>query len=377
MVKDEILNWFLRNVYLPRIEVIDKSGFIFVNGNKKYLRDIAFPEYIFIELEKKLDGQMLYTAGKIFGYNYARNTDTLVIGAVDKNKFLNGFYFMVRYIESISYGRKLNHTIDYGDKIFQMTAKDFIICSKNGIGHTIIEGTFAGFCAYAFSDKSIEGIQLKCQGRKDTLCEVICAPSAILAKKGIKQYISKEIYDLLIDYEYLEVNKEHKTQFSSYSLKKFIDFGVFKYDHGTIDYKNERFFLCESSLMYIMEKMIVRSKDADKILFNVSFDWGAQIAGKEKDSEGKSISLNMHPEQFISEFMSSLGWGDISVFKKSGKYSVFSNFFPWTKLSKDIKYTMFRGILSGMLTRFFGKKVILSRVKTDISQGYFSVVVSE
>jgi len=357
MVKDKILNWFLRNVYLPRVEVIDKSGFIFVTGDKKYLRDIAFPEYIFVELEKKLDRRTLYTVGKIFGYNYARNTDTPVIGAVDPKAFLNSFYFMVRYIESISYGSDLKHTIDYDKKIFQMTAEDFIICSKNGIGCIIIEGTFAGFCAHAFSDKSIEGIQLKCRGRGNSACEVICAPSKDLIERGFKPFISKSLDDMVIDYDYLEINKERETNFSKYSLKKFIDFGVLKYDHGTIDYKKERFFLCEASIMYILEKMLKRFKNADEVLFDISFSWGEKIVKTEAFAEGRTVFSDMRPEQFISEIMSSLGWGDILVFKKGSKYGVLSNFFPWTKLAKDVNYTMFRGILSGMLTGFSAKKL--------------------
>jgi len=377
MVKDKILTWFLRNIYLPKVEIIDKPGFIFVSSGKAYLRDLAFPEYIFIELEKKLEGGTLYAVGKTFGYNYAYNTMMPRIEDVTREKFLDSLYFTIRYVESISYGRNLKHSVDYDKKIATLTAKDFIICSKNGVGHIILEGTIAGFCAYAFSDKSVEGVQTKCQGRGDPECEVIYAPSQVLKQKGLKFHIARDMDEFKIEETYLAINREREMQFSKNSLKSFIDSGFFKYDHGTIDYKNERFFICEASIMYFLEKRIKKIKGADKALFDISFDWGEHIAKAETNDNGAVPSLNMRPEQFISELMSALGWGDVSVIVKSGKYSVISNYFPWTPFADDIKYTMFKGILSGMLSGFLKRKIVLSKIRTDVLQGYFNILISE
>lgn len=377
MVKDKILVWFLRNIYLSRYETIDKSGFIMVSGGRFPLRDIAFPEYIFIEIEKKIKRETIYAVGKSFGYNYALNTDTAVFGNVDKKKFLDGFYFVMRYIESISYGRDLRHTMDYEKRIFEMKAKDYIVCSKNGIGYTLMDGTIGGYCAFAFSDKSIEGVQTKCQGRGDDECELICAPPEILKKRNLKFITSKNIIDLQIDEKYAQINKECETQFSKISLKNLIDSNFLRYDHGTIDYKNERFFLCESSMMYLLEIELKKISGGDKILFDVSFAWGVKLA-KECGGEGiMSISSGTPPEKFVSEFMSALGWGDISIFRKFEKYTVLANHFPWTSLSSNISFAMFRGIVSGFLSGLLNKKIMFKKVKKDILSGYFTINLSE
>lgn len=377
MVKDEILTWFLKNVYLPRLEIIDKPGFILVSSGKIALRDIAFPEYIFIELEKRIKGNILYSVGKTFGYNYALNTETPVIGNVERKKFLESFYFIVRYIESISYGRNLKHTLDYENKIFEMRANDFIICSKNGLGRTIMEGTIAGFCCYAFSDKSIEGVQLKCQGRGDSECRLICAPSSTLKQRGIKFASSKNIEDFSIDEKYLRINAERTTQFSKQSIKSLIDSGIFEYDHGTIDYNGERFFLCEASMMYCLETAIKKIKGAKKLLFDISFDWGKTVVSAELNGKSKLLSSGKDCEQFISDFVPALGWGDIQISKKSGRYEIISNYFPWTRMDRGVEYIMFRGILSGLLSGFLGRKVVFSKISTSLLQGYFSIAIKE
>ncbi len=377
MVKDKILVWFLRNIYLSRYEIIDKSGFIIVSGGRFPLRDIAFPENIFIEIEKKINRETIYTVGKSFGYNYALNTGTAVFGKVDKKKFLDGFYFVVRYIESISYGRDLRHTVDYEKRIFEMKAKDYIICSKNGMGYTVMDGTIGGYCAFAFSDKSIEGVQAKCQGRGDYECELICAPQEILKKRGLKYITSKNIVDLQIDEKYAQINKECETQFSKISLKSLIDSKFLRYDHGTIDYKKERFFLCEASMMYLLEIELKKIPCGDKILFDISFEWGINVA-KECGGDGiMAISSSMPPEKFVSEFMSALGWGDISIFRKSEKYSVLANHFPWTALADNVSFVMFRGIMSGFLSGLLNKKIVLKNVKKDILSGYFTLNIFE
>jgi len=377
MVKDKILTWFLRNIYLPRIEIIDKSGFILVSSGNTSLRDISFPEYIFIEIEKKIDRKTLYAVGKSFGYNYALNTGAPVFGKVDQKKFLDGVYFIVRYLESISYGRDFRHTVDYEKRIFQMDAKDYIVCSKNGMGYTVMDGTSAGFCAFAFSDKSIEGVQVKCQGRGDDECELICASPEILKNRGLKFIASKNPVDLRIDDKYAQINRCRETQFSKVSLKSLIDTNFLHYDHGTIDYKDERFFLCEASIMYLLENELRKIPGGEKILFDVSFAWGAKVA-KECGGGGiLSISSGMPPEKFVSEFMSALGWGDITIFKKSEKYYVLSNYFPWTSLSDNISFAMFRGIMSGFLSGLLNKKIMFKKVKKDILSGYFTLNIYE
>ena len=54
-IKDKIIAWYLSNIYIPKFEVIDKPGYICEHiGEQKeiFLREIALPENLFVELEK-------------------------------------------------------------------------------------------------------------------------------------------------------------------------------------------------------------------------------------------------------------------------------------------------------------------------------------
>ncbi|MCK4729920.1 MAG: hypothetical protein KAT28_01235 [Candidatus Aenigmarchaeota archaeon] len=378
VLKDRIVTWFMKNVLLPKIEIIDKAGYLIVSSSDgNLLRDIGFPESIFVELEKKIKKEITYKIGKIFGYNYALNTNFDKIDQINENKFKESLYFIVRYIETISYGHDLTHTFDYKNKIFKLKAKNYVVCSKNGLGHFIIEGIIGGFLAFSFCDKSTEAIQIKCQGRGDKKCELICAPAKVLKEKKIKFLKETNLEKLKIDSEYIEINKIKPTQFARYSLKDLIDSGFFKYVQGDICFKGERHFLCEASFMYILEKELKKIKGAGKILFDVSFDYGKSLAEKgEQETNNRDYSSGT-AEGFITNYMSALGWGDILVMKKSGKYTVISNYFPWTKWAKDIKFIMFRGIISGLLSGFLNKKIILKKFQTDFSGGFLTVIADE
>ncbi|RLI99413.1 MAG: hypothetical protein DRP06_03545 [Candidatus Aenigmatarchaeota archaeon] len=376
MVKDRIVSWFIKNILLPKIEIISQPSFLLISSKGILLRDIAFPEHIFVEIEKKIKRNILYRIGKCFGYNYALNTHFETIEGISENKFRENTYFLVRYIESISYGKKLIYTLDYKKKVFKMKMKDYIVCSKNGLGYIIAEGLTAGFYAYATCDNTMEGVQTKCQGRGDKNCELICAPSKVLKEKKIKFLKETDLENLEIDAEYMAINKIRPTQFARYSLKDLIDSGFFEYSKGAIHYKDERHFLCEASLMYILEKELKKLKGGGKVLFDVSFDYGKSLA-EESKYELNNHATSGSAESFITNYMSALGWGDVLVIKKSGKYTVISNYFPWTKWAKDIKYLMFRGMISGLLSGFLNKKITLKKFQTDFSGGFLTVIADE
>ena len=129
--------------------------------------------------------------------------------------------------------------------------------------------------------------------------------------------------------------------------------------------------------MYLLENELKKLPGGDKILFDVSFAWGAKVA-KECGGGGiLSISSGMPPEKFVSEFMSAFGWGDITIFKKSEKYYVLANYFPWTSLADNISFAMFRGIMSGFLSGLLNKKIMFKKVKKDILSGYFTLNIYE
>ncbi len=385
VVKDKIVTWYLKNIYIPKSEITDKSGYIceHVGGQREiFLRELLLPETVFVELEKRMVKEIkgkniLYSIGKRFGYRYAFASKFTTIDKVSKKIFLRYSYFLVRYIESISYGKNLNHKVNYDKRMFNLNAKEYIICRKNGLGYILTSGGTAGIWAYMTCDPTVEGVQTKCQGRGDKKCELICAPAKVLKEKKIKFLKETDLENLEIDAEYMEINKIRPTQFARYSLKDLIDSGFFEYSKGVIHYKAERHFLCEASLMYILEKELKKLKGGGKVLFDVSFDYGKNLAEESKQELNNASSSSGSAESFITNYMSALGWGDILVMKKSGKYTVVSNYFPWTKWAKNIKFIMFRGMISGMLSGFLDKKITLKKLQTDFSGGFLTVIADE
>ncbi len=386
-IKDKVVSWYVRNILLSKLEIINCPGYVLEQFGELKLgvtfRELLLSENLFSNLEqeiiikyKKTGKQTIYTIGKKFGYVNSSLSTFSRIESTNKKKFLNFVYFLVRYVEG-TYASKIVHKLDYENKIFQLTMDNYIICRKNGLGYILTSGGTAGIWAYMACDLTVEGVQTKCQGRGDKKCELICAPAKILKEKKIKFLKETDLEKLEIDAEYMEINKIRPTQFARYSLKDLIDSGFFEYSKGVIHYKDERHFLCEASLMYILEKELKKLKGGGKVLFDVSFDYGKSLAEKSKQEINNPSSSSGSAESFITNYMSALGWGDILVMKKSGKYTVVSNYFPWTKWAKNIKFIMFRGIISGLLSGFLNEKITLKKFQTDFSGGFLTVIADE
>jgi hypothetical protein len=171
---------------------------------------------------------------------------------------------------------------------------------------------------------------------------------------------------LEMESNYEDMNEVRPCQYSHESFKSMLDSGFFKYSKGAIEHNKRRYFLCESSLMYILENELNKIPGSEKILFDIAFEYGQKVTSNE--------NLN---ERFISNFMASIGFGDIYITQKNNKYMAVSNFFPWTKFYTEISFAIYRGILSGMLSTYEKKKIVLNKVETDVSNGHLSIIVSQ
>ena len=89
------------------------------------------------------------------------------------------------------------------------------------------------------------------------------------------------------------------------------------------------------------------------------------------------ISGKQDPCKFITDFFPALGFGDVLAVTKKGEYEIIVNYFPWLGMYKDIGFTMFRGMLSGVISGFTGKKVELNKIDTDVSSGYLFLHITE
>ncbi len=377
-VKDRIFSWFIRNIVIPRMEIIDKPGFIIckVTGERgeTHLRELFLPEQLcsifeneIVKKDEKQGHAMLYTIGKKFGYIYCGLSDFPNLKTYTMKEIVDFIYYFIRYMEA-TYAGKLSYKIDSEKRIYKMFMDNYVVCRYNGIGYLLSDGGSAGTWSYMMCDPTIEAIQPKCQGRGDKECEVIAAPYETLVKMGYKPIKCTELETLELDKDYLEINKIRPTNYAKNSLRSLIDSGFFKYEHGQVTYEGERFFLCEASFMYILERELKKIKNGLKILWDVSFDFGEKLA---------NISGKQEPCKFITDFVSALGFGDILAVSENKKYKIYVRYFPWNKWYEETDFTLFRGMISGILSGFTGKKVVLSKIERDLAGGYFSISISE
>jgi hypothetical protein len=281
---------------------------------------------------------------------------------------MNTTHLLVKYMESISFAQEMNEKIQYTDKICEIRMKNTLICSASGGGYLMEVGGISGIWAYLLQDPTVEGVQPKCQGRGDEECEVIFAPLVTLIQKGYTPLRCTEMENLDIDAAYREFNKIKITKWAKNSLRDLINSKFFQYKNGLITYNNERFFLCESSFMYILEKELKNVDNGLEVLWKISFDFGKKLV----ESSGKQ-----DPCKFVMDFFSAIGFGDILAITKNGKYNISLNYVPWTKLADDISFVMLRGMLSGVISGFVNKKIQLHNIEKDEHNGYLALILSE
>jgi len=381
-MKDEVTQWLIRNVLMRNQYRLDIPGFIteeFTDkGRKLRIRNIMLPEIFLSDLENKLDPQLSYRIGKQFGYSYAKLIGSPQINSTNPVVFSSFIYFMVTYVGS-QYASKISHSWDAQNRTVILKMKDYLSCNKNGRGYFLGEGGIAGICAYMFEDTNIEAIQTKCQGRGDSECYLIVSSNEQLEKNGTKPLTCPDIEKNLLEKdsnygnEYELMNKLHTLKWGKNSFKNLWDSRFFSFGGGKIEYKKERFFVCEASFLYILENEIAKTLPSNKksmdILWNTSVECGEHL--------GK-LSIDVKDGcKFITDFFPALGFGDIMANKQNGKYQVIINYFPWLPLAKSINFISIRGMFSGVLSAFENKKIQLRNIDKEERNGYLTLILSE
>lgn len=375
-VKDRIVTWYIQNILIPKREIIDNPGFIittFTEDNQTtYLRDLFLPEKLFEMIEQEIikiygnsGKQVLYSTGKKFGYQYAAMSRFPTINDVEKKEFEEFAYLFIRFIEG-TYAKKAQHEIDILNKLFKITLGDYIICRNNGYGYIMTSGSSAGTWAYEMQDKSLEGCQIKCQGRGDNTCHVLCGPVDKIKEQHQEVFIEKNLEEIQYDESFRILNEIRPTSYSKNSLKKLLDDGFLEYKHGRLTYNKKRFFLCDAHLVYILENEISKLDEGEENLFNICFEYGKKL---------RQLYGNDDHERFISDFFPALGFGDVIILDQN-KYKIGAMFYPWTLFSEKSKYIVFRGILSGIISDSLGEKVEFKNFDVDIGD-YLTLTISE
>lgn len=360
-IKDKVVLWYLKNILIPRSEIIDKPGFIatqFSDGkNKIYIRELAFQENLMSNLESKVielhgdEGkQVLYSAGKKATYNYANLSLFPSYGHASDKELISFMNETAMFLEA-TYAKEIKPTIYFEEKRLDLELKDYFVCSKNGHGYLLTSGGAAGIWAWIRGDMTIEAVQTECQGRNGNRCKLICAPVETLKTYSAEIFTEPKLEKLHLLADYNIINGIRLTKYGHLSLQNLINAGIFQYKHGGISYLGERYLLDEAHLVYYLDNEFSKLSDGHELLFQVGFDYGKNL--NFETHKGPSSSKN-----FIMDYLTALGWGDVLVKKSGSAYTVITSYFPWSELFRPGQdFPMFRGLVSGLLS---------AQEKTDI-----------
>lgn len=373
-IKDEVVRLYVKKYVMPRALIFDKPGFVDFKISGKtniFARQILMPESLFVTFEKNLiektgdkGAKKLYSVGKQFGWSFAQ------LGRFENIKDHPGegvkdwVVIATKFIEG-TYASNISQSIDVSQKSVDFSLTNFSVCEKLGYDYFLAVGGAAGVMAWIFQDPAIEGVlyESKTQG-EDNISKVLCAPSALLSTKFDKEKVFTETNLSDFDPEpanYQSLNEE--VDFGeSKSFQSYLNSKIFDYSRGKITYNGERFFLMEATSLYILERAL--DKEDAQILADAAFSVGYNIFG---DFGGKSLSA-------VSELLTALGWGKVSVLGSSKKPKVIIEHYPWTKFYNDIDYVIPRFLLSGILSKLRGEKIQLGSVVKDISKGYLNLM---
>ncbi len=364
--KDRIVRWFIKNIIVPKREIIDKPGFIITtfteNDTVTFLREVFLPEKLFEMIENKIvekygnqGKQVLYSAGKKFGYLYSSMSNFPTVNNSSKKELEDFLYGLVRYME-VTFSKQVTHEADFSEKEFTISFKDYIICPNNGQGYLMTDGGSVGIWSFIVQDKTIEGIQTECQGRGNTCCLVKCLPGKKFIENNEFFFHEVNLPEYKFDAKYKSLNKIQPTKYSHMTMKKLLDAKFFKYDEGCFFYKNNRFFGCESQILYLLEQEISILEGGEQLLFDICFEYGRIL---------QKLSGNTDYKKFIMDFFSGIGFGE-SIFIDHDPPKLVTIFYPWSVYSEHSKYIIFRGILSGFVSESIGKDIRFNNFKISI-----------
>ncbi|MBN2518505.1 MAG: hypothetical protein JXB14_06660, partial [Candidatus Altiarchaeota archaeon] len=304
-----------------------------------------------------------------YGFLYASLSDFPQFKGKREKELKEFAYELIRYV-AVVFAKKIDHQIDFKTRIFEAELDGYIVCSKDGLGYLFTSGSIAGIWSWAMDDPSVEGVEIRCQGRGDKTCSLVCGPLEALKEKKLEVQIETSLPEAKFGVVYRDLNRIRPATHSRTSLKSLLDNKFFGYNAGKISFRGERYFSTESHITYLLENDIGKIEGGKEKLFDIIFSYAKNFSVKNPD-------LKNNFEKFIMDYFSGSGWGDILLTNTSAGYSVFINFFPWTEFSEISEFIFLRAYLSGFLSGFLGRNVILKLNSRDIKGGNLSVALGE
>lgn len=375
-LKNEFVRLYIKRFVIPKALIFDKPGFVDFKISGKtnvFARQIMMPEDFFVDLEgriiKKYDNigrAALYSVGKKFGYSFAQ------LGRFENindqgDKVKDWIIIASKFVEG-TYASEINPTIDLKNKTVDYTLKNFVICRKLGYDLFFATGGTAGLIAWLLQDKTIECTLYSSITNKDNINEskIKSAPPEILKKFALKDLFTETDLDHLAQDipTYNTFNSEIQLD-SMKSFSSYLNAKIFSYEDGIIilNSSNERFFLMESSGMYLLE-FELKKRQLDSELFDIAYEVGENMFG--------TLCSDI---QSASELMTALGWGEVIILNSDKKMEVIIKHFPWTNWYKEIDFYIIRGFLSGILSKIYKKKIELNKPVLDTSNSYLTILL--
>ncbi len=377
-IKDNLVRLYIKQFIIPKALIFDKPGFVDFKISGKtnvFARQMLVPEDFFVRLEDHLikkygdrGRSTLYSIGKKFGYSFSQLGRFENIKDHPGNGVKDWIIIASKFVEG-TYASEIRQDSDIKTETVNYVLRNFVICRKLGYDFFLAAGGAAGVIAWLLQNKDIEAYYYDSTAPgEDQTCKVKCAPAGAFDADGVKIFREKNLDNLQQDVQqYNEFNKEVAVKYTK-SFRDYLNAGIFSYENGIIKFKatNERFFLMEVSGMYLLE-LGLKENAFDGEVFDVASAVGEEIFSKmEKNA------------QSVLELTTALGWGEVMLLpSENGKLKIVINHFPWTGWYKDIDFMIVRGLLSGIFSAVYSRKLALGKPVVDMSNGYLTLLLKE
>jgi predicted hydrocarbon binding protein len=368
------MDWYIRHFIVQKAIQYDKPGFVITKfktpKGEVFQREVFFPESLITQIENRItqlhgsEGKKkLYDIGKTLGYNFALIFKSPSLGGNSEEEVKKYCEFVIKYNFSTWAKNVEIKEFDIRNKTMTVEADQHIVCHTNGLGHLLTEGAEAGFAAYLLNDPTMEVTQQKCQGRGDDKCIILWGTSEYFKKNNVP-FIEGEILDTLKeDIRDRKFNDIARTESSKESMYSLIKKGTFQYKDGKVSYIGERYFDSGILTYYLLEFGLQNLKGSNDTLYDIGYEFGKPI--------GSSKS-----QDYVINYLSALGWGDVIFGTTGGKESVVLDHFPWCVTEEKMpKFNLIMGLVSGLISGIRNKEIKFTRLEkiTNVYQNKFSV----
>jgi hypothetical protein len=336
---DPLKSFLIKKLLVPKVFRIDIPGyaigrFYTPEGQNVFIRNAFFPETFFFYLERMVMDELgpdgvgeLYAAAKEFGYVWAQANHLSRLNKESSIKLATDFL-------EVFYAEQLRASVNVQNKYVELYTKDLFITRISGGGYSLTVGGYAGLCAYVFDDYGIEcGVAGQTGDYK-----LYCGTPEMLKNNNIQHFGRTRMPDS-VDAGYIKYNKPPAKQMEAqFNLSKFMQDGMFNYQNGQLRFSisDIRFAPVDILLLHML-RMHIGS--------NVAY----MAARKAFAEVGSNISKQKDPLIFLSELLTALGYGIVSVTKEEGGRSINFTGYPWYLGPESREFAYLKGMIEGFL----------------------------